>query len=354
MRVLLAGGGSGGSAAPVIAVGEALRELRPDVEILYLGTRNGPEESLVRGAGLRFGAVTSGRLRRYLTWRNLVDPGLVAVGTAEAALHVARFCPRVAFGAGGFATVPPLVAAWAFGARVMIHQQDAVMSLANRMLTPFAAKITVAFPESARSFPRKSVIAVGNPVRGTILRADANRGSEFLGMDASMPLVLAMGGGTGALGLNRIVADAAAEIARVANLVHLTGAGKTIRGVSSERYRAFEFLNEEFPDVLASADLVVSRSGMSSLAEMGALRKPAILVPMPDSHQELNAELVEKTQAGLVRKESELSGASLASECRTLLDDPDLRERLGEAAGRLFPADSAKRIAAELIALAER
>src|SRR5581483_7423437 len=146
MRVLLAGGGSGGSATPVLAVAEALRARLPDAELLLVGTAGGPERALAAAAGVPFAAVASGKLRRYLDWQNVVDAGRVPVGLAQAVGLVRRFRPHVAFGAGGFAAVPPLVAAARGGVPVLSHQQDVEPGLANRLLVPFARRISVAFP----------------------------------------------------------------------------------------------------------------------------------------------------------------------------------------------------------------
>ena len=178
------------------------------------------------------------------------------------------------------------------------------------------------------------------------------RAQRFLDLEEGAPLVLAMGGGTGALSLNRIVAEAARELCEEVQVVHLTGAGKAVTDWSHTRYRAFEFLTEEFPDVLAAADVMVSRSGMSSLAEIGARGKAAIVVPMPNSHQEVNAALLQRAGAAVVRAEAGLTGVALAGEVRALLNQPEQRVILGEAAGRLLPADAARRIADDLSALA--
>lgn len=352
LRVLLAGGGSGGSASPVIAVAEALAQRHPSAEFLYIGTRSGPERALVETAGLPFAAVTSGRWRRYATWRNLIDPALVSLGVVQATALVRHFRPEVAFGAGGFATVPPLIAARTLGARVMIHQQDAAPGLANRMLAPFASKITVALPMTGRLFAHATLGPVGNPVRRLVLEANPERGRQCLGLEPGVPIVLAMGGGTGALRLNQLVAQAVPELVAEAQVVHLTGEGKAAVDWEHPRYRVREFLVEEFPHVLAAADIVISRCGMSSLAEIAALRKPAIVVPMPDSHQELNAEVLRRADAALVFSDRSLSAEVLAGQVRSLLADTARREALGEAAYRLFPAAASERVADELAKLA--
>lgn len=354
LRVLLAGGGSGGSAAPVIAVGEALTRLAPETEILFVGTRTGPEQALVEAAGFRFVGIPSGRLRRYLTWRNLVDPVLVLVGVVRAFGVVRSFRPDAAFGAGGFATVPPLFAARLLGARVMIHQQDAEPGLANRILSPFASLVSIAFPPLAAHFRAKRTTVVGNPVRSAILTADPARARARWNLDSTLPVVLAMGGGTGAVGLNRLIAEAAPDLSEIAQVVHLTGAGRAVGGWTHPRYRAIDFVSAEFPDLLAAADVVVTRSGMSSLTEVSALGKPAIVVPMPDSHQESNAEMMRRAGAALVFAEVELTPSKLVEVVRELLANEGRRQELGAAARAMLPTGAGGAIAAELLRLAGR
>ena len=148
MRVLLAGGGSGGSATPVLAVAQALRRLEPAVEFLYVGTRQGPESALAAAQGIPFAGVEAGKLRRYWDIQNLIDPARIALGIGQAYRLVRRFKPQVAFAAGGFGAVPPMVAARLAGARTLIHQQDVEPGLANRLLVPFAHRVTVSLPSS--------------------------------------------------------------------------------------------------------------------------------------------------------------------------------------------------------------
>lgn len=335
----------------MIAVAEAMARTDPTAAFLYVGTREGPERALAEASGLPYARVAAGRLRRYPSWRNLVDPVLVVVGIAQALAIVRRFRPDVAFGAGGFATVPPLLAARLAGARIAIHQQDAVPGLANRILTRFASSITVAFEGSAGSFSRPASV-VGNPVRAAVLRGDPALARARFGLNAEKPVVLVTGGGTGALALNHIVAAAAPGLAETCETIHLTGMGKTVPILSIAGYRQIEFLTTEMPHVLAAADVVITRAGMSSLAEVGALAKPAIIVPMPRSHQEANAEVFSKKGAAIVRREEDLTAEGLVGDVRGLLEDTARREALGQAAGRLLPPRAAEAVAEGLVNLA--
>jgi UDP-N-acetylglucosamine--N-acetylmuramyl-(pentapeptide) pyrophosphoryl-undecaprenol N-acetylglucosamine transferase len=353
MRVLLAGGGSGGSATPVLAVAEALRALEPESEFLFMGTAAGPERALAEAAGCRFVAIEAGKLRRYVDWRNVLDAGRVPLGIVQAVRVVRRFRPRVAFGAGGFASVPPLVAAALSGVPVLIHQQDVEPGLANRLLAPFARRISVAFPESLAHFPRGKTEVSGNPVRPGLAAGSRARAVQVFGLEPELPTLLVTGGGTGALGLNRRVAAAVPALTQHCQVIHLTGRGRAVTPAApGPRYHAYEFLVDEMKDALAAADLVVSRAGLGTLSELAALGKPMILVPMPQSHQLANARAAVKAGAARMAAEAELTPPRLVGLVRELLSDATARQALTAAARRLMPADAADRLARRLRALA--
>jgi UDP-N-acetylglucosamine--N-acetylmuramyl-(pentapeptide) pyrophosphoryl-undecaprenol N-acetylglucosamine transferase len=355
MRVLLAGGGSGGSATPVLAVAEALRARAPDAEFLLVGTASGPERALAAAAGVPFAAVATGKLRRYLDWQNVLDAGRVPVGVVQAARIVRRFRPHVAFGAGGFAAVPPLVAAALGGVPVLVHQQDVEPGLANRLLVPFACRVSVAFPESRRHFPRRRTLVVGNPVRAAVLTGDRARAVERFGLEPNVPTLLVTGGGTGALGLNERVAAAVPALVEFCQVIHLTGRGRAVAPLQpSPRYHAYEFLVDEMKDALAVADLVVSRAGLGTLSELAALGKPTVLVPMPDSHQAANARAAARAGAARVVAQADLTPERLVTLTRELLDDAPARAVLAAAGRRLFPADAGARLATVLLGMGGR
>lgn len=352
MRVLLAGGGSGGSAAPVIAVAQALASRRPDAEFMYIGTRGGPEGVLVRAAGLPYAAVHAGRWRRFATWRNLVEPPLTLLGVAEAVRAVGAFRPHAAFGAGGFGTVPPSLAARLLRVPIVVHQQDVAFGVANRILAPFAARLTVALPETLASLRSRGGRVVGNPVRSEICTGDPARARAAFDLKEALPVVLVTGGGTGALRLNQVALAAAYELANDCQVVHLTGVGRSPGAWSHPNYRQREFVTGEMGDLLAAADVVVTRAGMSALAEVAALRKAAIIVPMPDSHQEANAAVFARHGAGVVLDQRALDGQQLAKEVASLVADADRRATLGAAAANLLPTGAADSICEEIEAVA--
>ncbi len=353
LRVLLAGGGSGGSATPVLAVAQALKRAEPSVEFLYVGTRSGPEAALAAAQRIPFAGVSAGKLRRYWAFKNLTDPLRIIQGTFESYQLVRHFKPHLAFAAGGFAAVPPVIAATVFAqSQTLIHQQDVQPGLANRLLVPFARRITVSLASSLDHFPRARSTVTGNPVRQEVLTADPGVAFERLDLAPDVPLLVVTGGGTGALGLNRLAADAAPRLVGHMQVLHLTGRGRGVPAATqSSRYRAIEFLVEEMPHLLAAATIVVSRAGMGTLSELAALGKASVIVPLPGSHQWANAQAFARLGAVEVADQAALSAAVLAERVLSLLADEPRRAQLGRALGASMPRDAAERIAGELLAL---
>lgn len=355
MRVLLAGGGSGGSATPILAVASELRARQPDLELLYIATEDGPEATLATEEGIPYVGIATGKLRRYWDTQNFTDLGRIAKGIGQSLGHVRRFRPDVACGAGGFASVPPLAAAGVCRVPVLIHQQDAVPGLANKLLVPFARQITVALPDTVSAFPAGRTSLRGNPVRPRVLAGDAMEGFRLFGLDLTVPLILVTGGGTGALGLNKIVAEAAPELVEFCQIIHLTGRGRGVPMADlGRRYQQHELIVGEMPHVLAAASVVLTRAGMGTLTELSALGKPSIIVPMPGTHQEQNAHVFNRTGAALVFDQPNLTPATLVTTIRELLADEARQAALSAAILALLPLGAAGRIAEDVLALGRR
>jgi UDP-N-acetylglucosamine--N-acetylmuramyl-(pentapeptide) pyrophosphoryl-undecaprenol N-acetylglucosamine transferase len=350
VRVLLAGGGSGGSATPVLAVAQALRRRDASIECLYVGTRDGPEAALAAAQTIPFAGVAAGKLRRYWDVRNFTDPPRVALGILQSYAVVRRFRPHIAFAAGGFGAVPPIIAARLFGACTVIHQQDVEPGLANRLLIPFASRITVSLDSSLTHFPRSRTTVTGNPVREEIFSGNPRRIFADMALKPDVPLVLVTGGGTGALALNRLVAAAAPRLTEHVQLVHLTGRGRGVPSTAnSSRYRSIEFVVDEMPHLLAGASVVVSRAGMGTLTELAALGKASLIVPLPGSHQWANAQAFARLGAIEVADQDALTPDSLTERILSLQADPARREQLGRALAASMPRDAADRIAQVLL-----
>lgn len=353
MRVILAGGGSGGSTTPLLAVAEVLRQRRSKTDLLYIGSESGPERALVARAGIPFVAIKTGKLRRYWSWQNFVDIFRTCLGIAQSLSIIKSYRPDVITSAGGFVCVPPALAAWALRVPIHIHQQDVQPGLANKIISPFASRITVTFAETERHFPAGKTILTGNPFRREILQGDPARARKMFNLEENVPTLLATGGGTGAANLNHLVASAAPRLVEHCQIVHLCGKGKLVSNVGAQkRYIQMEFVTDEMKDLLAAADLVISRAGLSTLTELAAVGKPSILVPMPDSHQKHNAQLFAAIGAAVVVEEKQITPEALAALVSTLLGDGLRLAQMGLKARTVARLDAAERIADEIINLA--
>jgi UDP-N-acetylglucosamine--N-acetylmuramyl-(pentapeptide) pyrophosphoryl-undecaprenol N-acetylglucosamine transferase len=377
MRILVSGGGTGGHIYPALAVARALQE-RYGAELLYLGDENGLETRIVpqSGLNLRFATITAGKLRRYLSAGTLTDLGRVPVGMAQALRSVGGFRPDAAFTSGGYVSVPAGVAARVFGAPLLMHQQDVSPNLANRLLTPVATRISVSFPPSVAYFPKRKTTLAGNPVRGPILAAagaDPAAIKARFGLDPSLPLLLVTGGSQGARHLNQVVTAALPYILPGCQVLHVSGqltyeetkaqaqaqlAADPTGGRMAARYQLHAYLDEPMPYALAASDVVLCRSGAATLAELAALGKPGLLVPLPPgfsgSPQQVNAEMFVRAGAATMLLDKDLAVDSLRGLLLPLLAEPRRLAAMGAAARTLARPNAAVELADAVAALARR
>ena len=335
-RLLLSGGGSGGSVTPLLAVVEEARAEGKPYVFLWAGTTYGPERMLIQHYQLPFYSLSSGKWRRYFSGQNLVAPVLVALGFWQSWRLLVRERPAMVLTAGGFVSVPLVWAAWCLGIPVAVHEQDVDRGLANALMRPCAALRTSVWP-----MPGQGGEVYGNFVRPSIQGAEPEQARQRLGLPPGLPVVLAIGGGTGALRLNGLVAAAAPLLLGQAQIIHLTGYGKEVE-VTHPNYRPRPFALDAIADLLAAADLVVTRAGMAYLSELAVLSKPIIVVPMPQSHQERNADLLQARGAAVVLSEPTLTAVEFAATMVALLHDAPRRQALGQALHALIPDGTKK------------
>jgi UDP-N-acetylglucosamine--N-acetylmuramyl-(pentapeptide) pyrophosphoryl-undecaprenol N-acetylglucosamine transferase len=345
---MIMAGGTGGHVFPALAIAEALRASR---EIVWLGTRRGIEARLVPAAGYPVEWIDVEGRRGKGVFRWLGAPLQVLKAVAQARRALARRSPGVVLGLGGFASGPGGIAAWLSGAPLVIHEQNAVAGLTHRWLARIAAFRAEGFPGS---FPAaRAAVYVGNPVRPAIAALPPPR-QRFESRSGPMRL-LVFGGSQGATALNRLVPDAVALLpeSRRPRVLHQTGTKD--REATEAAYRAagidadVRAFVDDMAAAYADADLVISRSGASTVAELAAAGVGAILVPYPaavDDHQTRNAEWLGRVSAAQVVPEAGLTGAELANRLATLFGNG--RSRLlamAEAARALAVTDAARRVA---------
>jgi UDP-N-acetylglucosamine--N-acetylmuramyl-(pentapeptide) pyrophosphoryl-undecaprenol N-acetylglucosamine transferase len=323
---LLTGGGTAGHVNPNLALVPKLLEQGWAVD--YIGSVGGIERQLVTQAGVSFYAISSGKLRRYFAWQNFIDPFKVIKGVADAYGLMRRLRPQVVFSKGGFVAVPVVWSAGLLKIPVVIHESDYTPGLANRLALPFANQICVTFPETLNYLGKRRSQArcTGLPIRQDLLAGDTARGRSFTNLTGNLPILLVMGGSSGAVAINRALRSILRELVKHFQVVHLCGKGNLEPTLAElDNYRQYEYLQAELADVLAMAELVVSRAGANAIFELLALRKPHLLIPLPSKSsrgdQILNAQSFAKQGYSLVLPEAELNDRSLLAGIQQLYED---------------------------------
>jgi UDP-N-acetylglucosamine--N-acetylmuramyl-(pentapeptide) pyrophosphoryl-undecaprenol N-acetylglucosamine transferase len=344
--VAFAGGGTAGHVFPGLAVAEELGR-----RVIWIGSSGGVEKTLAREAGVEFHGIPAGKLRRYLSLKNLSDMAKTVAGVVAAVRVLRRARPALLFSKGGFVSVPPVIAARLCGIPSWTHESDFDPGLATRINCAFCEKVLVSFPQTVGFLPEKhraKAVVTGNPVRKALYSADAARGRAFVGCPAGRPLVFVIGGSLGSSFLNGLVAASLDALLPRAFVVHQMGA-KEFVPTSRPGYHGAAFFKTELPDVMAAADLVVSRAGANTLAELAALGKPSLLVPLPETgsrgDQLRNAEQFRAAGAARVIEERDATAGSFAAAVAALLDDPGALRDMGVAARSLGAGNPAALIA---------
>ncbi len=362
LRIVVAGGGTGGHVYPGLAVVERL-EARIATRALFVGARGGVEERILSRAGREFELLPGYGLRRATLARKLGAPFVLAAAVARAARILARFRPDVVLGTGGFASAAVVLASLALRVPRVLQEQNSVPGLVNRRLARHADLVLLGYESSRAWFPAGTrALVVGNPLRAmpSPSRAEA---AAFFGLDASRPTVLVVGGSRGAHSLNVAAADAAARLAseRGVQFVILCGAFDLAEverrtRTASSLVRVREYL-DEMHFAYALADVAVARSGASSVFELARFGVPAVLVPYPyaaDAHQASNAAPLVEAGGAVVVRDADLSGARLVAELETLLSSDERRARMGAAMRAWSTPDAGNRAADAILVVAKK
>ncbi|HCM27975.1 MAG TPA: undecaprenyldiphospho-muramoylpentapeptide beta-N-acetylglucosaminyltransferase [Treponema sp.] len=353
--IAFTGGGTGGHIYPGLAIAERLR-LRIECRIVWIGSDSGMDRSIVEGAGLEFIGVPSGKLRRYLSFRNILDLFKIAGGFLASRKALKKLRPRLLFSKGGFVSVPPCAAAAALGIPVFTHESDFSTGLATRLNLRWAERLFVAYPDTRDSLSpavRAKTSVIGNPVRAAFRLADAGRGRRFLGAVRGERILLVLGGSQGAREVNELVAAALPLLRAEFMVVHQTGAGQEIAAAADGRYKPFPYIRDELPDILAAADLVVGRSGAGTVWEAATAGKPMVLVPLRGrgtrGDQVENAEQFRKAGAAIVYDGEGPDAAAFADTVIALARDEGRLSSMAAASKAAGFADAADLAASAII-----
>jgi len=243
----------------------------------------GPEKAAIEGLGIKYAAVSSGKMRRYFSWQNFLDFFRFLIGIYQAKKVLKKFGPKVVFSKGGFVSLPVTLAAKKLKIPVVLHESDVSPGLANKWAMKTADKICVSFEETKKYIApnvMRRVVVTGNPVRESILHGDRARGYSFTGLTHKKPVILIIGGSLGAMQLNELVWNSLDKLLNKFQIVHLTGRGNLKKDFSKKGYVQFEYLDKELKDVYAISDLIVSRGGANVLFELAMLGKKVLIIPL--------------------------------------------------------------------------
>ncbi len=356
-RVLLAGGGTAGHTSPLLATADALVRLDPGVVITCLGTPRGLENQVVPAAGYPLELVPPVPLPRSPSVDLLRVPGRVRAATRAAGEVLDRVRPDVVVGYGGYVSVPAYLAARRRRVPVVVHEQNAVPGLGNKVGARFARRVVTSFPDT----PLRGAEHVGLPIRRMIstldrtsLRAEAR---AAFGLDPDLPTLVVTGGSQGARRLNQAVSGAAALLGRagvqVLHVVGPKGEADPVRVEGGPPYVVAHYV-DRMDHALAAADLMICRAGASSVTEAAATGVPAIFVPLPhgNGEQRRNAEPVVRAGGALLVEDADLTPQWVAATVPGLLLDPEVLAVMGRAAAGLIPADADDRLAAIVLEVA--
>ena len=330
-RIVLTGGGTAGHVTPHLSLIPRLKEM--GYEIHYIGTNGIEKQMIAKIPDIQYHEVKSGKLRRYFSWQNFIDPFKVIWGALQSA--IARIKPDVCFSKGGFVSVPVVVGAWLCRVPTVCHESDLTPGLANRICTRFAKKVCTTFAECAKAIGAKGV-HTGTPLRPELFTGSRAAGLALAGFDGSKPVLLMTGGSLGAQSVNKCLRDSLPQLLPHMDVLHLCGKGNLDESLKELKgYCQKEFLSEEMPDALAVADIVLSRAGSNTLSELLALQKPMLLVPYPKGasrgDQIENAKSYAAQGLARVLMQEDMTAQSMTEGVLNLLKEKDvLLKRLAE------------------------
>jgi UDP-N-acetylglucosamine--N-acetylmuramyl-(pentapeptide) pyrophosphoryl-undecaprenol N-acetylglucosamine transferase len=365
MKLIIAGGGTGGHLFPGMAVAEEFLARDPSNEVLFVGTEHGIEARAVPAAGYRIELITAAGIRGKGLFSQIKGAGMMLYGYALSRKILKTFQPDMVLGVGGYASLPMVLAAKGMQTPRYIHEQNAIPGMTNKLLARFADRVFITLEESATFFPKEKTLLTGNPLRRQILNMVATQNPPTIpalekgGSEQRIFRLFVFGGSQGAHAINTAMIDALPRLADLSDrleICHQTGDKdcaevRAAYGKSGIPSTVQPFISDMAAEY-RTADLIICRAGATTIAEVTACGKACLFIPFPhavDDHQRRNAEALLKKQACFMLLERELSHERLAAMIRELMNDPGTVKKTGEAAFSLARLDAAQIIVDEMI-----
>lgn len=320
-KIILTGGGTAGHVNPNIALIPFLK--KANYEISYIGSIKGIEKELITPIGIDYYGISSGKLRRYIDFKNITDAFKVVKGIGDAIKLVRKIKPDVIFSKGGFVSVPVVIAGYMNKIPIIIHESDISAGLANKICIPLSNKVCATFPEALNGIPKEKAVLTGTPIRAELFKPKISYTKTFYD---DKPVILVMGGSLGSVKINNILRESLDTILSKFNIIHLCGKGNLDKNLLNKNgYIQKEYATNELPNYFKISDLVLSRAGSNAICEILALKKPNLLVPLSKNasrgDQILNANSFEKQGYSRVLLEEDLTIESLISEINILYEN---------------------------------
>jgi len=365
MRILLTGGGTGGHIFPLLSLIEELGRREENFEIKFIGPRTIFEQEFKK-AGVKVERIVSAKLRRYFSLVNILDFFKFFISLFQALFKLYFYMPDIVFSKGGPSSLSVVLAARFYFIPIFIHESDSVPGLSNRLASKYAKKIFISFENSRKYFSKEKVFLVGNPIRKTLLLNIPSRqeAKEQLGFNKETPLILVLGGSQGAQILNQFIVANLPEILKITQIVHQTGPLNYDRckkeanfilqkSYLKQGYKIFSFIDKENLKLsLAACDLVVSRAGSGAIFEIAAFGKPSILIPLKiaaSDHQRFNALEYNEKGATFIIEEQNLKPGLFLFNLNKVLNNQELRQKMGQAAKEFSKPHAAENIVDEIL-----
>lgn len=356
MRVIIAGGGTGGHLYPGLSVAEEMKSRGIASDILFVGTEHGIEAKVVPKEGYAIRFVRAEGIVGKSPMQKVRALAALMLSLRDSRRILRSFMPDLVIGVGGYASAGTVFVAWATHVPTLLLEQNSVPGLANRLLAKLADAVAVTYQESLSWFPPGRTFLTGNPVRRQMLRKDVRAAHALFSLHPDRFTVFIFGGSAGARSINKAVVEALPHLAKVRGRVQfLHQTGERDHTFVSAAYRSegcrgtvVPFIYE-MAEAYAAADLVICRAGATTLAELTAVGKPAVLIPYPyaaANHQEHNARKLEDMGAARVILEKDLDGQVLASTIMELCDNEQLRREMQRASSAFGKADAAEKVVA--------
>lgn len=313
-KIIFTGGGSGGHVTLNLNLIPIFK--KNGWQIVYIGSENGIEKELIGAIpDVKYYAIKTGKLRRYLSWENIKDMFKIPVGIFQAYNIIRKEKPDVIFSKGGFVSFPVVLGGYLCKRKIFMHESDVTPGLANKMSLPFVSGFFTTFADTADYVKdKKKVKYVGPVLSDRLVNGNKENAIAMCKFKENKPIVLFVGGSLGAQSLNKAVEKNLHQLLKEYNVIHICGKGQK-NYLNEEGYAQFEFVDKEFKDLLAAANVVVSRSGSNAIFELWSLAKPMLLVPLSSKssrgEQALNARSFKNQGFAEIIKDEDLENSSL-------------------------------------------